>query len=69
LKRERALRVGVYTKMIKSGALKEKYAALQMGALDAAISTLEYMRDYRPVILAAVAEYREQTTPAAEVTS
>jgi hypothetical protein len=67
LKRERALRSGVYTKMVSSGSLKHSAADLQMGTLDACIATLEYMRDYRPVILAAVTEYRETTTPAAEV--
>ena len=59
LRRERALRVGVYSKMVRSGSLKEKYAAYQMGAIDACIATLEYMRDNRAVIVAAVAEQRE----------
>jgi hypothetical protein len=54
LRRERALRVGVYSKMVRSGGLKEKVAAYQMGALDAAIATLEYMSNNREVIIAAV---------------
>jgi hypothetical protein len=47
LRRERALRVGVYTKMVRSDSLKEKYAAYRMGALDQAIASLEFLRDNR----------------------
>jgi hypothetical protein len=54
LKRERALRVGVYTKMVRSGGLKEKYAAYQMGALDQAILTLEILLLNRDVVAAAI---------------
>jgi hypothetical protein len=59
LKRERALRVGVYTKMIRSKSLRQSAAEYQMGAIDACIATLEYMRDNRTVIVTAVAEQRE----------
>lgn len=62
LRRERALRVGVYTKMVRSGSLKEKYAAYQMGALDQAITALEFLRDNRALIHRAVAE--EKAKPA-----
>ncbi len=59
LKRERALRVGVYSKMVGSRNLKQSQAQYQMDCLDNAIRSLEYLRDNRDTIHRAIAEERK----------
>jgi hypothetical protein len=59
LKRERAFRERVYNRMIHSNSLKKSAAEYQMGALDACIATLEYMKAHRTVIVTAVAAQRQ----------
>jgi hypothetical protein len=54
LRRERNMRRRVYPKLISSGKLKPNEAQYSNQCLEAAITTLEFMRDNRDVIIAAV---------------
>ena len=54
LYRERYQRKGVYARLIGTGRLRKSVAEYQNECLDQAIKTLEYMRDNRDVIVAAV---------------
>ncbi len=54
VKRELAMRANVFPKLIAAGKLKQAEAELAVQRLEAALSTLEYMRDNREIIIAAV---------------
>jgi len=56
LRREQALRKNVYPKFISSGKMKQAHADYQMACMSAAITSLEYLRDNRDVIVKAVRE-------------
>jgi hypothetical protein len=59
LRRELAMRQNVYPKLISLGKLKASEAQLCTERMEAALATLEFMRDNREVIIKAVFPERE----------
>lgn len=58
VKRELALRSQVYPNLVRNGKMKQAEADLCTGRMQAVLTTLEYMRENRHVIVAAVAASR-----------
>jgi hypothetical protein len=54
VKRELALRKNVYEKRVQNRQMKLPEAELHTSRMEAVLATLEYMRDNREVIIAAV---------------
>ncbi len=59
VRRELAMRQNVYPKLITRGKLKASEAQLCTARMEAVLATLEFMRDHRDVIIAAVFPDRE----------
>jgi hypothetical protein len=54
VRRELAMRQNVYPKLIRTGKMKMGEAQLCTMRMEAVLATLEFMRDHREVIIAAV---------------
>lgn len=60
VRRELAMRADVYGKRVREGKMRQSEADLFTARLEAVLKTLEYMRDHRTVIIAAVAAAKAQ---------